>query len=253
MRAFLAALILCLGTGPVLAERDRIAWSDLIDSDAQSYEDPFLDLSYEQLSALRTKVRLEERLEASTVSDDERAAIAAQIGEANTLLKNEGIDADWLVSQRWIVTERRERAASAGNPALDGVQVSLAGFAIAAPPDADGTPMAYLVPQRGMCSHVPPPPANQLVRLRLSDDWSPRILHEPVVITGQLRIEPDKRRLMVVDGIQTLEATFAMDVVAVESFLTEKAAGPSSSRVSGWSEELIRRLEARQAATADQY
>lgn len=219
----LAAALLVSPAGAV--ETDRIDWADLIDQAAQEYEDPYRDLTYDQLDDLRTFVRLRARLESGELSDTARPNVEARVAEAEGNLTESGIDIDWLLEQRWVVAERRKAAATAGNPEVDGQVVSIAGFAIPAPADPDGTPVAYLVPERGMCSHVPPPPPNQMVRVRLTPDWQPSVLHEPVLLTGQLTITPTETEFYIVDGLVPMKATFELDatgVVTVEEMLADR-------------------------------
>lgn len=58
MRPFLATLMLIAAGRPLLADVMPIDWPDLIDQSVQSYEDPFLDLSTDQIADLRLFVRL---------------------------------------------------------------------------------------------------------------------------------------------------------------------------------------------------
>jgi hypothetical protein len=216
MRTFAILIAIVLQAGAALAD-SRLGWSDLIDPSAQKFEDPYRDLSYDHLEAVATVARLRARLASGEVAAEAQARIETRLDETEAAVAAAGIDADWLIAQRWVVAERRERAASAGNPGVDGAEVMLAGYAIPAPAAGDETPMAYLVPERGMCAHVPPPPPNQMIRLRLSPDWTPRMMHEPVQITGRLHIAPSERKVMVVDGLVAMRATFAMDVREVET------------------------------------
>ncbi|MBO9411752.1 MULTISPECIES: DUF3299 domain-containing protein [unclassified Ruegeria] len=114
--------------------------------------------------------------------------------------------------------ERREKAGTVANIYIDGMTVSLGGFVIPAPRDDDGSQMAYIVPERGMCSHVPPPPPNQMVRLHLSDSWTPSTFYEPIVVTGQIRIEPTQKEMLVVDGTVLMKAAFTLEVDNVQTF-----------------------------------
>jgi len=184
MRQFVAAFAVIIGASPLFAEVAQINWDDLIDQSVQIYEDPFRDLTYEQIDGVRQMVELEAEMEGENPTAD----AAETLAEVKKSLSEQGVDADWLISQRWIVASRRELAREAGNPANDGAIIRLGGFVIPAPPAEDGTPMAYLVPERGMCSHVPPPPPNQMVRLRLTNDWKTTETYEPIVVTGQMRI-----------------------------------------------------------------
>ena len=185
-------------------------WSRLIDQSVQDYDDPYRDLSQEQLVDFVAVARLREKAEQGESIDKE------QLSLKTASLTEEGIDVDDLIAQRWIVAERRERAAVSGNKAVDGREVILSGFVIAAPADADGRSTAYLVPERGMCSHTPPPPPNQMVRLRLPNNWRPNAIYQPVRVSGLLSIEPTNRTIQVVDGPVPMHATFSMDVSNIE-------------------------------------
>jgi hypothetical protein len=232
-RNFLAGFVLSLWAGAVSAEQAPFDWSNLVDARAQTFEDPFADLSYDQLDHLRTIVRANERLKDDGLSGEDRARVEARLAEANAAMTQSGIDVDWLLSQRWPVAERREAAAKAGNPSVDGKVVTLAGFAVPAPPDPDGTGVAYLVPEPGACSHMPPPNANQMVRVRLNGGWTPSANDEPVRLTGRLAISPSAHVIQVVDGPVTMNASFAMEVTRVETLADFRAAASAGTEKGG--------------------
>lgn len=208
------ALIFQIGTS---ASANQILWEDLIGKTAQTYEDPYVDLDYEKIDDLRTVAQGEKLLANSDLVEAERTAIEEKYHPAKSRLEEDGLDANWLISQRWVVAELREKAATAVNPELDGEKVTLDGFAIPAPPDADGTPVIYLVPERGMCSHMPPPNPNQMIRVRLSGDWLPRMMQEPVRLTGKLFVEETRHVFRIVDGDLPMRASFVMDAEQVEA------------------------------------
>jgi len=210
-------LLACLFTLGANAKPVDVEWSELIDPAAQTFEDPYRNLSFEQLSILRDIVRTRAQLEGEGLDPEDRAEIEAQLSEKEAALAAEEIKVDWLLEQRWIVAQKRERAFNAGNPEVDGEIVRLSGYAILAPADPDGTPVAYLVPERGMCSHTPPPNPNQMIRVRLGTDWQPRYMHEPVHLTGPLSISPSEEVMVIVDGPVQMRATFAMEVNNAET------------------------------------
>ncbi|WP_234416696.1 DUF3299 domain-containing protein [Ruegeria sp. Alg231-54] len=199
------------------AEDRSVDWSDLVDPSVQTYEDPFEDLNYQQIESLRTIVRNRELLNDPTLNEARMADSAAKINTALEELAEDGIDADWLIDQRWIVADRRKKAATAANPNLDGQTVTLAGYAIPAPLEADGTAVVYLVPERGMCSHTPPPNANQMIRARVGGDWSPSTMHEPVRLTGKLSIEETNHTFRVVDGNVPMSSSYVLEVSQTET------------------------------------
>ncbi|WP_170329751.1 DUF3299 domain-containing protein [Ruegeria arenilitoris] len=214
--ATILALVLC-GPSAIAAPGAALEWSDLPDPSAQVFEDPYRDLSPEQFDDVLFVVRLRGRLQQDMGSVEERLKWQELLIETEGALEGDGIDVDWLLEQRHVVAQRRERAGTAGNPEFDNQTVTLAGFAIPAPPDADGRSIAYLVPQRGMCSHLPPPPPNQMIRVRLNGDWAPSYYHEPVRLTGKLVVDPSEQSMMVVDGFMPMRATFRLDTESVET------------------------------------
>lgn len=223
------------------AENRTLDWSDLVDPLTQTYEDPFRELSGQQIEALRTIVQNRDRLNDPTLSEAQMADSAAKINAALAELAEDNIDADWLIDQRWIVADRRKRAATAVNSQIDGETVSLGGFAIPAPPAEDGTRIVYLVPERGMCSHVPPPNPNQMIRARLSGDWSPSMLHEPVRLTGQLLAQETQHSFRIVDGDVPMQSSFVMEVANVETFKDLQA---NADATNAWAQKLADDLRA---------
>ncbi|WP_254438071.1 DUF3299 domain-containing protein [Ruegeria arenilitoris] len=199
----------------------ELDWADLPDPSAQVFEDPYRDLRPEEFDDVLYVVRLRGRLQHDSVSGEERQKWQALLTETEDVLAADGIDVDWLLDQREVVMERRRKAGTNGNPQVDGQTITLAGFAIPAPSDPDGRSVAYLVPERGMCSHMPPPPPNQMIRVRLNGDWAPSYFHEPVRLTGMLTIDPTVQNMMVVDGLMPMNATFQLETERVETLETE--------------------------------
>ena len=221
-------------------ENQPVNWDDLVDQSAQTFEDPFRDLNYDQIFDVRTVFQKRKELENSNLTDDARAKVEIALNETLTRLAEEEIDADWLISQRWVVAERREKAATAANPQLDGKTVSLAGFAIRAPNADDGTKIVYLVPERGMCSHMPPPNANQMVRAVVEGDWAPKMLHEPVRLTGKLSIKETQESFHIVDGSVQMRASYVLDVTQVETIEDMR----TNQQTSDWAKSHAERLRA---------
>ncbi|MGI9364050.1 MAG: DUF3299 domain-containing protein [Rhizobiaceae bacterium] len=240
--AALALIVLSTAVFATPPQPTPLNWDQLPDSNAQVYEDPFTDLTSEQINALSDIVRASDTLKKTDVTLEDRAKFEQKKAQAKAKLANEGIDSDWMISQRWVVADLRTKAASAGNAALDDSLVTIGGFAIPAPPDANGTRFAYLVPVPGMCSHMPPPDPNQLIRLRLFGDWSPARMHEPVKITGRLQIAPTKQTFRVIDGPVPMVATWQLDVDQVVSYSDFSARQPATNR---WVDQLRDNLGSR--------
>ncbi|MCB1740918.1 MAG: DUF3299 domain-containing protein [Gammaproteobacteria bacterium] len=89
--------------------------------------------------------------------------------------------------------------------ALNGQRVRLPGFIV--PLSFEGTEVNefLLVPYRGACIHVPPPPSNQVVHVKLAQAYSMRSVFEAVWVTGTMRTQRFDNDLG--DAAYTLEAT----------------------------------------------
>lgn len=219
-----------------------LGWPALIDETAQTFDDPYAALSQDDLSNLVTIVRLRERLDSEEIAPDPRARIEARLENTEAALVDAGIDIDWILSQRWIVAERRKAAAVSGNPSVDGRTVTVTGFAIPAPRDSDGSAVAYLVPERGMCSHMPPPNPNQMIRIRYPEGGGVLRLYEPVQVTGRIDIAPSEQVMRVVDGMVPMRATFVLEAETLQPLAQEpiEASGGATGTGAGFIAERLR-------------
>ncbi|WP_298850365.1 DUF3299 domain-containing protein [uncultured Ruegeria sp.] len=220
-RSAMIAGLVWFGHSAMASPGTTLDWPDLPDPSVQVFEDPYRDLSPEQFDDVLFIILLRGRLHQDGGSMEDRQKWQELLTETEDALAADGIDVDWQLDQREVVTERRRKAGTNGNPQFDGQTITLAGFAIPAPSDPDGRPVAYLVPERGMCSHMPPPPPNQMIRVRLNGDWTPSYFHEPIRLTGTLTIDPSVQSMMVVDGLVPMSATFRLERVSVEILETE--------------------------------
>jgi len=205
------------------AEPLPVAWEDLIDRSALEYEDPYAAIGSENIVRLVKIDQLQSAMEGFVETDPRRAEAGAALEVLTGELAEQGLDADHLISQRWVVAERRAKAVTSGNPQLDGQEITIAGYAIPAPAEDDGTTIVYLVPERGISIHMPPPDANQMIRARLPGGWTVTAIHEPVRLTGRLTISPSEHQFRIVDVLLDMNATFEMKVARVETLAEMQA------------------------------
>jgi uncharacterized protein len=104
----------------------------------------------------------------------------------------------------------RQSGSIAVNARLDQTWVKIAGFVVPLVQDDSGlVTVFFLVPYLGACIHVPPPPPNQIVYVKLSGGGGVRMgmgaLEEPYWITGQLHTQTSDTRLAT--AAYTLDAT----------------------------------------------
>ncbi len=82
------------------------------------------------------------------------------------------------------------------NKTLDGAVVRLPGFIIPLEARQDGVMSEFLlVPYFGSCIHVPPPPPNQLVYVRMARRTTVQSIYDAYWITGKLHLQSKTTRL----------------------------------------------------------
>lgn len=201
------------GTGAISAETPYVvSWTELVDKDARAFEDPFQDIARPELSALAEIAKLRELADNGALTEVQLGKLSQQ----ESLLETKGIDVDWLLEQRWVVAENRYNAYWKGNTALEGKRVALRGFFVPARHLSSGELVGYLVPQAGMCSHLPPPPANQLVRLSGLDP-SELDLARTVPVEAVGTIKEDRLSVLsnVVDGLVEMQSSWVLEASAL--------------------------------------
>jgi uncharacterized protein len=73
--------------------------------------------------------------------------------------------------------------------ALNNQLVSVPGFMVPLEDDADEVTEFLLVPFAGACIHVPPPPPNQMIYVKLQHHQKAKMsFTEPIMVTGQLHV-----------------------------------------------------------------
>jgi hypothetical protein len=86
--------------------------------------------------------------------------------------------------------------------------------------------MLFALP--GACSHVAPPPANQVVRVIPDEPFEAKRMYQSVRVTGTLLTEHNKAQLYVLDGVRIVESGFRISSAAVEGVDIKPYALPKS-------------------------
>ena len=76
---------------------------------------------------------------------------------------------------------------------LIGKSVKIPGFAVPLEEDEEGFEFVkefLLVPVYGMCIHVPPPPPNQMIFIKLNKPEKVRYMYQPIAVVGILKNTP---------------------------------------------------------------
>ena len=73
---------------------------------------------------------------------------------------------------------------------LDGKRVHIGGYVVPLDFDATRVKEFLLVPFVGACIHVPPPPANQIIYVKVEQGFDVQGTFDPVWVTGTLKVTP---------------------------------------------------------------
>jgi hypothetical protein len=100
--------------------------------------------------------------------------------------------ADPSITVNWQTLKTLTSAATGQkSPALQlqGKRVSIPGFMVPLEDDADMVTEFLLVPYAGACIHVPPPPPNQIVYVKMNQNGKVKMsFTDPIIVTGLLKI-----------------------------------------------------------------
>ena len=187
----------------------EVTWVDLSPAPSGS-EDPLANLTPDQLDLVLWVLNV---LETEPTRDSENEALYEEVDEAMPAIRETGIDIDEVL-------ERRKRARTAVVEELDGKRVRMPGYLL--PLELDGTRVTefFLVPYVGACIHVPPPPPNQIVHVKLAENesYQSRELFEPVWVTGVMSTTSTVQELYLVDGSADISTGYSITANRVEPY-----------------------------------
>lgn len=168
----------------------------------EPYDDPFLEMSYQQKDDLRTV------LEAAGQAGN--AELERRSQEARGRLRDDGYDADQLLAQRLVVMEKRREEATGVTGRFLGREVLVDGYVLPLQA-ADGRVHSFLlVPWVGACIHTPPPPPNQMIRVDVPDGLEIDKTFHAIRLRGVLEHKPTVSNLFLVDGQRVVEASYTL-------------------------------------------
>jgi len=204
------------GLHPAMAETPRnLVWDDLI-PDGPPMDDPFATLQPEQLYDLEILADIRQ-MQANGVLD-KKDPMEADARDITRRMREQGLDVDALLAQyRAMVAEQavrdREMVAS-----LDGTLIRMPGYALPLEFSGRGVTEFLLVPYVGACIHVPPPPPNQIVHVKLGESFQPTDLYDPVWITGRITVKSATVSLFQTDGTGNVDVGYLLEATAIEPY-----------------------------------
>ena len=199
---------------PVMgAQVQQISWEDLVRQ--VSFEDPFEALTQDQMYHLSLIARVRGlQTQGREVSSGMREEAQASAGT----LHKQGIDVDGLLARRAEIAAKRHQRAHAVVPELDGKQIRMAGYVL--PLEFSGKKITkfLLVPWVGACIHTPPPPANQIVYVKLEDGIEQKGRFVPMWVTGKMTVKSSQKNLFLIDGSADIDVGYSLTANAVEPY-----------------------------------
>ncbi len=219
--AFLAAVFILFGFSPANAGDPRtLDWNMLL-PELPELQSPFhempeeLQFDVEMLADIR-------RLEAKGRETDDGYPLDEMRIDLTRRLTKHGIDIEAAVQDyEDLVTEivRRNNIVAAE---LSGAMVRIPGYALPLEYEGESIKEFLLVPYVGACIHTPPPPPNQMVFVKVKQDFVADGLYEPVWVTGRLETQKVSKELSYVDGQAAIKVGYIMDGTNIKPYEREK-------------------------------
>jgi hypothetical protein len=204
-------IVLCmLSYLQALAETIRqLSWEDLVPAHFFA-EDPLAELTEEQKDmvywAINTLDTLPER-------KPETEEYYEEIDKVIPELKKFGIDIFELMA-------KREQFQTAVVEELNGQRIRIPGYLLPLELSASKVKEFLLVPYIGACIHVPPPPPNQIVHVKIvhKEGYSIKTMYEPVWVSGEISVTSMVKDLYLVDGSAGINIGYTMQANLIEPY-----------------------------------
>lgn len=217
IRQVTVALILLFVTMPhAVAEAPKnLNWENLIPA-TTPLENPLGHLSNNQQVEIEILSDIRRQHSMGLISDvDYRYEEGVELTHK---LKSEGLDVDAMLAKYETLRQEIIRRNTELAEDLDGTLIRMPGYALPLEFNDTAVTEFLLVPYVGACIHVPAPPANQTVFVKLNQSYQANSLYEPIWITGRLKVKPTSKSLTFVDGSAPIEAGYTIEGVHIEPY-----------------------------------
>jgi len=208
-------LILSLAVSPGLAmaaDPQDISWH-MLAPPAAVIENPFENLTDDQMNALRQILRFEALAEQSY-----EVSFTTQAQALREQLAKDGLDVDGLFAARLAIMKEREAAASGVNEDILDKSVRMPGYVLPLEFKDRKVVEFLLVPTVGACIHTPPPPPNQIVHVSYPEGIEVNGLFTPVWITGTMMAQSSVQKVGYSDGQTDVSVSYTMRPNRVEKY-----------------------------------
>lgn len=199
-------LTLLLAVGQSARAVDTIDWEGLVPPLDESLN-PYLRLTEDQQYSLSDLSMVRES-KADGILDEYLDDLEK---EAVANLTAGGLDIDKVLSE----LDDFVAIAKANNSKLvqdlSGKNVRIPGYVLPTEFSGDKVVEFLLVPYVGACVHTPPPPANQMVHVKVDEGFTSEGLFTPVWVTGQINTAMSTQTISFADGITEVEAGYQIE------------------------------------------
>ncbi|MEZ9745649.1 DUF3299 domain-containing protein [Vibrio splendidus] len=195
---------------PTFAETAmNLEWQDL-NSESHETKVEMPDLTDQEMLLLQGVI-------AMSASEEEQAQ--QQVLLFKQTLKEQGVDADEMIALRDEYMQTMKANAEAITTEFDGKKVRVPGFIVPLEFSEGMTATEFLlVPVAGACIHMPPPPANQIVRVSFPEGFQVQNVQYPVWVEGDFSSNKVTEEVFLVDGKSNLTMGYEMKASMIEDY-----------------------------------
>ena len=195
---------------PLVAQEVRqITWKDLVPAHLADV-DPVAHLTPEQQDLVGWIMYMLETLPPRTADTED---LYESLDEEMPLIKKYNIDLKKIM-------EQTQEIRTAVVKELDGQHVRLPGYLLPLEITDARITQFLLVPYVGACIHVPPPPPNQIVHVKVNQAKGIKRggLYDPVWVTGKIKAKSMVKDLFFIDGSANIDIGYTMQADFVEPY-----------------------------------
>lgn len=214
MNSFTTVLLMLLGVfwaSPGITEEARkLTWEDLVPAHLLA-ADPVTKLPVAQQDLVNWIIYLRENLPSDVSPETQK--LHNELNNTIPQLKEQGLDIDAIIAKR---NEINNSVVSG----LDGLEVSIPGYLIPLELNKTEVTEFLLVPYVGACIHVPPPPPNQIIHVKITGKkgYSVGDVFAPVWVTGVISTQSTIKDLFLTDGSGDINIGYMMQAHQVETY-----------------------------------
>ncbi|MGF1719173.1 DUF3299 domain-containing protein [Vibrio kyushuensis] len=174
----------------------------------------------------------EEVIQLPEITEDQRQLLASvlhlqlqddkvskkELEKAVLALESQGLDVTKTLKAREAYMALEKEKAESLNMEITGSNVRMPGFIV--PIEFKGIKAVefLLVPYAGACIHLPPPPANQIVRLSYPEGFEIENIQYPVWVEGVIEADKQTDEVYLVDGKTQLTMGYSMQGSRIERY-----------------------------------